>query len=139
MSAVKGVNYTLACDPTGANILAPGLKGGRVRAMIDTYEASTLAENSTIAVGKLPPGAKVVGVILSTDALGTSTTISIGDAGSATRLLGATSTASAVSGAVAIPVGGLGYEYTAETEIILTLGGAAGTGTINVIILYVTD
>lgn len=141
MGEVYGVNYTKTLTPSGANILAPGIVGGRVRVMSDTYEASALAENSTICMGKqLPVGAVIVGMILLWDALGTSTTLSVGDAGSATRYIAAAASTSA-GRSVLLDVDGALYSVTGSSDDIIkvTLGGAAGTGTIKLIAFYTTD
>lgn len=142
MSAVIGANRTKYNDPTTTNTLARGLFGGKLRVAVDSYEASTLASGSTIQMGPtLAVGDKVIAVIMSTDALGTSTTISIGDAASATRYLAATSTQAAVNGAWAIPADGMGYTVTgtSDTIIVLTTGGGNESGTIKVTILYVKE
>ena len=142
MSAVYGANRTKYLDPTTTNTLSRGLFGGKLRVAVDSYEASTLTNGSTIAVGQtLAIGDKVVAVLLSCDALGTSTTLSIGDAGSATRYQAAVSTQSAVAGSIAIPADGMGYTVTGtdDTIILLTLGGGNATGTVKVTVLYVKE
>lgn len=142
MSAVIGANRTKYLDPTTTNTLARGLFGGKLRVAVDSYEASTLAAASTIAMGPtLAVGDKVIAVILSADALGTSTTISIGDAGSATRYLAATSTQAATAGVMAIPCDGMGYTVTgtSDTGILLTTAGGNCSGTVKVTILYVKE
>jgi len=141
MSAVLGVNATKAADPSAANILSPGTLGGKVRVMVDSYEASTLADGSTIAVGKaLPVGAIVTGIKVAFDALGGSTTLAVGDAGSAARYIAAASSASA--GMIStMKVDGLGYKITGtdDEQILITLAGAAATGTISAVIEYVVE
>lgn len=142
MSAVIGANRTKYLDPTTSNTLGRGLFGGKVRVAVDSYEASALASGSTIAVGPtLAVGDKVLGVRLSTDALGTGVTITIGDAGSATRYSGAVTCTSAVTGSFLTPADGVGYTVTGtnDTIILLTTGVANATGTIVVEVLYVKE
>ena len=150
MADYYGVQATKTLTPTGANIVAAGLLGGRVRCMIDTYEAAAEASGSTIQMGQaLPVGAHVVGVILGHDALG-SATIAIGDADLATRYLDATSVSSAgllTNFTDGDNVDGLGYAVLGtgatasadDTKILLTVGSAAITGTLVLIVLYTVD
>jgi len=63
--AVKGVNYTKVDDPKAANILPMGEWGGKVRVQMDEYTSdATETVGSTIAVGKLPVGARFLGAII---------------------------------------------------------------------------
>ena len=137
MASVKGVNFT--------NITAtPVVKAdssewhGNIRVQYDSYEASSLASGSDISVARLPKGAKVYDVIVHFDALGTSSTVSVGDADDADRFITATSTASAgqMSMSQEGAIAGFGYEAPAETDILLTTGGATITGTIKVAVMY---
>ena len=137
MASVKGVNFT--------NITAtPVVKAdssewhGNIRVQYDSYEASSLASGSDISVARLPKGAKVYDIIVHFDALGGSSTVSVGDADSAARYIAATSTASAgqMSMSQEGAIDGVGYEQTAETDIILTTGGASITGTIKCVVMY---
>jgi len=141
MSNYYGVNATKALTPTSDNILSGGLIGGKVKTMVDKYEASGLADGSTISIGKaLPVGAKVLGVSLSYDALGASATLEVGDAGAAARYL-ALAAASSAGNRQSIDVDGLGYEITgtSDTQILITLVGGAATGTIAIVVTFTTD
>ena len=137
MASVKGVNFTnITADPiVNAD---SGEWSGKLRVQYDTYEASSLASGSDISVARLPKGAKVYDIIVHFDALGGSSTISVGDADSAARYIAATSTASAgqMSMSQEGAIAGVGYEQTAETDIILTTGGASITGTIKCVVMY---
>jgi hypothetical protein len=137
MASVKGVNFT--------NITAtPVVKAdssewhGNLRVQYDSYEASSLANGSDISVARLPKGAKVYEVIVHHDALNTSVTLSVGDAASATRYIGATSAATAGKLVMSEDgnIDGFGYEQTAETDIILTVGGADADGSIKTAVIY---
>jgi len=136
MASVKGVNFT--------NITAtPVVKAdssewhGNIRVQYDSYEASSLASGSDISVARLPKGAKVYDIIVHFDALG-SATISVGDSANAARYIAATSVSSAgqMSMSQEGAIDGVGYEQTAETDIILTTGSAAISGTIKCVVMY---
>ena len=137
MASVKGVNFTnITADPiVNAD---SGEWSGKLRVQYDTYEASSLASGSDISVARLPKGAVVYDVIVHFDALGGSSTIQVGDSGDTDRYIVATSTASAgqMSMAQEGAIAGFGYEQTAETDVILTTGGAAITGTIKTAVIY---
>ena len=140
MASVKGVNFTnITADPV-VNAIS-GEWSGKLRVQYDTYEASSLASGSDISVARLPQGAKVWDVIIHHDALGTSVTLSVGDSSSATRYIGAT--AAATAGKLLMSedgsIDGFGYEQTAETDVLITTGGAAATGTIKVAVIYTVE
>ena len=142
MSALYGVNYTkYNTGPTEANLVARGVNGGNVKCLLDTYEASSTTAEDTVAIGKpLKAGDIIVGFSISTDAMGGSTVISIGDSDTEARYLLNQDSSSALSGNNAILVGGMNYVIgtnSGDTTILLTLGDAAATGTIEVAILYI--
>ena len=112
-----------------------------MRVQYDTYEASSLASGSDISVARLPKGAKVYDIVVHFDALGGSTTISVGDSGAAARYIAATSTSSAgqMSMSQEGAIAGVGYENTAETDVLLTTGGGSISGTIKCVVMYVVE
>jgi hypothetical protein len=96
MSAVKGANVTkYDAGASGDNVIGQGLVNAKVEVWTDSYEASALADASTIDIAVLPAGAKVLLIEVYTDAMGTGVTFSVGDSTSATRYIPATSVASA--------------------------------------------
>jgi hypothetical protein len=133
MSAVKGVNYTLFAAGT---ILDPGAWGSRVQLMYDEYEASGLTAASTITVGVLPAGARLLPQsMIMTDALGTARTLALGDGTTANKFMAATSVAAA--GSVWLTaIDQLGVRLAASTNMVLTIAGGTGTGTIKSFIFY---
>jgi len=127
---------------------------GRVRVAYGEYEASALASGDVIEMFNLPNGARIVGAKLGHDALGAGTTLSVGYAahtdssGAAVALSAAAYKASAASTAAQVVDGcatlalGFGSETNADysgVPVTVTMGGAAGTGTITLTMLYVTD
>ena len=140
MASVKGVNFTnITADPiVNAD---SGEWSGKLRVQYDTYEASSLASGSDISVARLPKGAKVYDIVVHFDALGGSTTISVGDSGAAARYIAATSTSSAgqMSMSQEGAIDGVGYENTAETDVLLTTGGGSISGTIKCVVMYVVE
>ena len=140
MASVKGVNFTnITADPIVK--IDSGEWSGKMRVQYDTYEASSLASGSDISVARLPKGAKVYDIVVHFDALGGSTTISVGDSGAAARYIAATSTSSAgqMSMSQEGAIAGVGYENTAETDVLLTTGGGSITGTIKCVVMYVVE
>ena len=140
MASVKGVNFTnITADPIVK--IDSGEWSGKMRVQYDTYEASSLASGSDISVARLPKGAKVYDIVVHFDALGGSTTISVGDSGAAARYIAATATSSAgqMSMSQEGAIDGVGYENTAETDVLLTTGGGSITGTIKCYVMYVVE
>lgn len=85
MATYKGANRTIMDAITPATVLDPGLAGGVVRCMIDTYTADATETTGTVIEmgGDLPKGARIIDVIVTNPDGAASMTV--GDAGSATR------------------------------------------------------
>ena len=128
--------------------------GGRVRVAHGVYEASSLASGDVIEMFTLPDGARLLEGSLAHDALGSSTTLSVGHAayknadGTAVSAAAAAYKAAAASTSaqkvdiIATLALGSGTELDADKDGVIvtaTMGGAAGTGTIEVTIKYVVD
>ena len=128
--------------------------GGRIRVAHGTYEASALASGDVIEMFVLPDGARLLEGSLAHDALGASTTLSVGYAAhtnaagaavsaSAAAYKAAASSASAAKNDILATLAlGSGSEVDANEDgmpVTVTMGGAAGTGTIELTIMYVVD
>ena len=109
---------------------------GRMRVWYDSFEASSTASADTITFARMPKGATIWQVRVVADALGSSVTIKVGDASDTARFISAPTmnTANLVTETNAID--GVGYNYTAQTDLIATVGGAAATGTIKFMVFY---
>ena len=79
-------------------------------------------------------------IVVQFDALG-SATIAVGDSADADRYITATSVSSAgqMSMSQEGAIDGFGYENTAETDILLTTGSAAISGTVKCAVFYSMD
>jgi predicted alpha/beta-hydrolase family hydrolase len=146
----NGTNYAKTLDPSSANIIDPGLLGGKVRVMQDvaTVTASTCL-NSTdyiIVGGQLPTGSQVVNLIIGGNTVGgrTNATIFVGDEGDADRYCTAiTVTAGGIRVGPTVATG-MYYTVTGTTDNYIRLSGAATatiitSGTINVTIFYTVE
>lgn len=109
---------------------------GRMRVWYDVFEASSTASGDTITFARMPKGATIWEVKVMADALGSSVTLKVGDASDDDRFITATTmnTANLVTNTNAIA--GVGYNYTSQTDLIATVGGAAATGTIAFMVFY---
>ena len=109
---------------------------GRMRVWYDSYESSSTASGSTITFARMPKGATIWEVKVMADALGASVTIAVGDGDDADRFITATTmnTANLVTNTNAID--GVGYNYSAQTDLVATTGGATATGTIKFMVFY---
>ena len=139
MASVKGVNFTKRTAEPVEKVIA-SQSHGRLRVQYDSYEASSLASGSDISVAKLPAGAIVYDIVVQFDALG-SATIAVGDSADADRYITATSVSSAgqMSMSQEGAIDGFGYENSAETDILLTTGSAAISGTVKCAVFYSMD
>ena len=128
--------------------------GGRVRIAHGVYEASSLASGDVIEMFKLPNGARIISGKICHDAMGSSTTLSVGHAAyvnsagttvaaDADEFKTAAASTSAQCADIAHFLGrGSGIEIDANEDgyiVTATMGGAAGTGTIEVTMLYALD
>ena len=129
-------------------------QAGRVRVAHAEYEASSLAQNDVIEMFNLPNGARIISGRLAHDALGSSTTLSVGYAAhnnaagtavsasaAAYKAAAASTSATAVNAANTIA---LGENSLVDADkdglpVSVTMGGAAGTGTIQLTMMYVID
>ncbi len=127
---------------------------GRIRVAHGTYEASSLASGDVIEMFVLPDGARLLTGSLAHDALGASTTLSVGyaahtnaagtavSASAAAYKAAAASTSAAKNDILATLALGSGSETDTNEDgvaITVTMGGAAGTGTIELTMMYVVD
>ena len=146
-----GTNYAKSIDPSSANILDPGVFGGKVRVMQDTAVISASANlNSTdyiIVGGKLPAGAQVVKILLgvpATTALSSSGLVVIGDEGSANRYSAGFQTTTAAVHVGPDAVGGMQYAVTGTTDNYIRIAGSAtqtriSTNTLKITIFYIVE
>jgi hypothetical protein len=139
-SNLNGENYEIAenFNPASESLIASALWGGKVRVQIDKKTVNAIEANSTIKVGKLPKGACFLAALIRHEALGTGVTLQLGDGDSADRYLAAASAATA--GVLrADALGGLGYQVSADTDIVIKTGSATTASAnkkINTVILY---
>ena len=146
MASVKGANIT-NMDATPIVKVSSENAGGKIRVFHDTYEASSLASGSDITIARIPKNATIHDVIIKCDALGSGVTLKVGDSEDDDRYITVVGTwnvagqsqsmlAGSSTGAPVPAVTGLGYRTTAETDIIITTGGAAATNTIFCWVMY---
>lgn len=141
MSAVLG---TVATDfaATPRVLADPSEAHGVTQNVYDEYEAAGLASGSTITMGvPIPKGARLRSLELWHDDLGTTAgTLQAGIAGSTDLFLTAFATGSAgkqtLTGTYGT-IGGAGYEFTADGQIVIETAGASITGTIKMWASYV--
>lgn len=128
--------------------------GGRVRVAHGVYEAASLAQDDVIEMFILPDGARILHGQLAHDALGSSTTLAVGHGAyknadgtdvalDADEFKAAAASTSAQKVDVAATLAlGSGIEVDADDDgypVTVTLGGADGTGTIELTMYYVVD
>lgn len=123
--------------------------GGKRRALWFAHTCEEETVGSTIKLSVIPAGARVVGLSFqSQDLSGGAATLRIGDSAQTDRLVADFDVSAAVASGsvklqqptVEIPDQGYGYVYTARTEIIATVGGAAlNTGKFWGTITYLLD
>lgn len=107
-----------------------------------TMKTTDLALNAVVAAFKVPAGFTVTGIIAvatDMDTNGSPTlALSVGDSGSATRHLSSSTIGQAGTSTQTLASTGLLYQYTAESEILITASTAAATAAAGTIDLYLT-
>jgi hypothetical protein len=141
---VSGTNYAKAIAPDATNKIGPGTWGGRVRVMHDTYTTASTASGVVIRMGKLPAGAKVIGVCLQFAALGSGVTLAVGNGGSGQGAIfsAATTATTASTGTFKNLIGASAYTVgtlSGDDVMTVTTGGATATGAISLDTFYVVD
>ncbi len=143
MSAEKGVNRLKMDSATPANRLSGGEFDGRVKVMIDSFVASSLAQDSTIDVGGIiPEGAKILEIVLMADALGGSVTLAVGDSDTAARYISATAMNTNHKVVRINVIDGRHYVVgtaSGDNQIVITTAGATASGDIKIQIRYTND
>lgn len=140
MASVKGTNMTLITGGGGANdFVDVGAVGGRVRLAMDVYEAAALGIGSDIHIARLPKGARLLpqSCIVS-DALGAGVTLEVGDGTDTDKFMAATVNNTANLQTFMKRIDG-SDELTDVTDIYITTGAGAATGTIRSFIFYTMD
>ena len=140
MAAVKGTNIS-KLDAVPAALPEVNAWHGRMRVQYDEYEAAALAASSTIAMARLPRGARILDLVVHHDALGADTTLSVGTAGLPALFVTAQATSSAGTIVQSIDgeIAGFGHVFDATTDVVLSLAGGAATGTIRSAVFYAVD
>lgn len=133
--------------------VAPNEMDGPVRSAFFSYnQVNTEATNDTLHLCDVPAGARIIGVFIANEDLGTTVTIDIGDADDTDRLVTGFAGGTASVGFATLrrddtetdetPTLGYGYRYTAATRILATLTSVSSptaNATIRGHILYVSD
>lgn len=118
------------------------LRGGKVRAKVATYEAAALASGQVIFMDSLPAGSVMLSGQLITDALGSGVTVKVtGGAYNTTQTDNKYLTATACNTAnlrtaLTPPIGATETPFTYEECLCAVIGGAAATGTIILVLVY---
>lgn len=154
MATVYSVQKTKWNQNVPSEMVKTNEQGGRIRVAHGVYEALALASGDVIEMFNIPNGARLLEGSLAHDALGGSTTLSVGYAahtdssGATVALSGAAYKAAAASTAAqkvdVLATLALGSGTVVDTNedglpVTVTMGGAAGTGTIELTFKYVLD
>lgn len=116
--------------------------GGRVRCFNEKITLAAQASGDTIAVARLPKGARVLyGVLNASATLGGTATIAIGITGTTGKYRAAATFTTADTPVLFGVNAGVGEALAAEEEIIITIAAAAlpGSGTLRVMMFYTID
>lgn len=140
MTTAYGANTTIARSPTPSTLMAGGKWRGKVRVMVDSYEAVSLAAGSTIYIAQLPAYSTVLGISnVTCDALGSGHTIAAGITGATSKFFAANEFNTAKERVWFDVVDGMHYQPTSATWVILTTASAVVNGTIKSEVYYAQE
>ncbi|MBA87702.1 MAG: hypothetical protein CMB16_00340 [Euryarchaeota archaeon] len=159
MATVYSTAYNSIYQAVPSSLARANEIGGRVRVAYGVYEASSLASGDVINMFRLPQGARIIEGSLSHDALGSSTTLAVGHAAytnSGGTAVGADGTHFKAAAASTSATGSVAVANTLALgkfelvdldqevkdngfDVTVSMGGAAGTGTIALVMYYVVD
>ena len=154
MAIVYSVQRTDLTQDDPLELVQSNFLGGRVRVAHAVYEASSLASGDDIEMFALPNKSRILHGWLAHDALASSTTLSVGHGAYANSdgtsvakdvdefYAAAASTSAQKVNVVNTLALGAGIEVDADQDgylVTVTMGGAAGTGTIELTMIYVVD
>jgi hypothetical protein len=138
MAALYGANVTkIRAGGSGDNIVAGGQIKVTTKVFQDTYEAAAAQIADTIEIATLPADQTIVDVKIYFDALGAAT-VDVGDSDTANRYMDAVDVSAASDNSLD-EIGGQNYvtgTNDGDTSIIITVIGAAITGTIKAVVTY---
>lgn len=145
----EGINHAKTRDPSAANIVDPGLLGGKVRVMQDYATVTAGADLSSagyiVLGGKLPTGSQVVRVVVggTMEVFATSSNVHVGDEGDANRYLNNVSCHSNLVRVGPNVAGGMYYTVTGVTDnyvrITIPTGSAISSGTLKLSVFYTVE
>lgn len=139
---------TFTADEAAATAPAKGEgMSGNCKVVVAEYEiTAALALNDVVQMVKVPAGAIVSNVVLSTDDLDTNGTpaivLDVGDGGDTDRYIDGSTVGQAggTTDSSSLAIGGLGYTYTDEDTVDVLVQAApatgASSGTIKLIVSY---
>jgi hypothetical protein len=124
-----------AAAPAKVNI-----NGAIGRVVAYSTPAAGYSAGDVIQICNIPKGACILDMRLTTDLFGTSnaTIGSIGDGNTATRYFGTASTSSSLAVALIMNNQAIGYTYTADDTIDVTIGTVTSASSVGVIKLAIT-
>jgi|TARA_X000001388_G_scaffold77212_2_gene77067 hypothetical protein len=154
MATVYSAQKTKWDQNTPKEFIKANELGGRIRVAYGSYEASSLASGDVIEMFNLPNGARILKGELVHDAMGSSTTLSVGHA-AYTNSSGTTvaldvdeyKAAAASTSVTTVDIAAtsaLGRNSVVDANedgipVTVVMGGAAGTGTVELVMYYVID
>lgn len=112
---------------------------GEISRVVTYTVTANLSAGDVIQMLRVPNGATITTLDLWTDQFGTSnaTITGVGDGNSANRYIGSTSTSSSLATLVTMAPSSIGYSYSAEDTVDITIGTVTSASNVGVLLLRV--
>lgn len=135
---------TITAAAAQSNIPAKYRINGVVTRIVNYTVNPALSAGDVIQMLRVPNGATITDVQFWTDLFGggNATISGVGDGGSAARYIGSASTSNSLAAVISILPTGLGYSYSAEDTIDITIGtvtSASAVGQLSLKVSYTLD
>ncbi|SRR6266404_1564379 len=135
---------TLTATAAQSTVPAKYRVNGTITRVVDYTVNPALSAGDVIQMMRVPNGACIVDVKFASDLFGggNATITGVGDGNSANRYIGSASTSNSIATVISMSSSGLGYSYSAEDTIDITIGtvtSASAVGTLRLAVAYTMD
>ena len=143
MAVLYAASATQVFNTNPPTKVSPARHGGKVRVLSDvvTYATQTTSDTIVVGGGRLPIGAQVLYVLMTTDTTTGSATLALGITGTVAKYKAAGAITTTNVPQIFCPAAAQLTAITTEEQLFLTIAGASlpGSGTLTVQVFYSLD
>lgn len=131
---------TLTATAAQSSVPAKYRIGGVITRVVNYTVTANLSVGDVIQMVRVPNGACILNLDFWTDQFGTSnaTITGVGDGNSANRYIASASTSSSIATVLAINIPAIGYSYSTEDTVDVTIGTVTSASNVGVFALRIS-